>query len=72
MLRSDLCDYTDAYIVAAGRVNVTGTNANSRRNKKPIFRNNAPFRSCISKITNTFTENVEDLDIVMPIYNLLG
>ena len=54
MLRSDLCDYSDAYIVVKGIINVTGTNANNRRNKKLTFKNNAPFRSCISKINNTF------------------
>ena len=71
MLRSDLCDYSDAYIVVKGIINVTGTNANNRRNKKLTFKNNAPFRSCISKINNAFIDNAEDLDIVMPMYNLL-
>ena len=71
MLRSDLCDYSDAYIVVKGIINVTGTNANNRRNKKLTFKNNAPFRSCISKINNTFIENVEDLNIVVPMYNFL-
>ena len=41
------------------------------RNKTLTFKNTAPFRSCISKINNTFIDNAEDLDIVMPIYNLL-
>ena len=53
MLRSDLCDYSDAYIVLTGMISVTGINANNRRNKKLTFKNNAPFRSCISKINNT-------------------
>ena len=35
------------------------------------FENNAQFRSCISKINNSFIDNAEDLDIVVPIYNLL-
>ena len=39
--------------------------------KKLAFKNNAPFVSCISKIKNTLADNAEDLDIVMPIYNLL-
>ena len=38
--------------------------------KKLIFKNNAPARSCISKIDNTFIDNAEDCDIVMPIYNV--
>ena len=71
MLRSDLCDYSDAYIVVKGRISVRGTNDANKRNKKLTFKNNAPFRSCISKINNTFIDNAEDLDIVMPMYNLL-
>ena len=70
MLRSHLCDYSDAFIVVKGRVSVRGTNDNNRRNKKLTFKNNAPFRSCISKINNTFMDNAEDLDIVTPMYNL--
>ena len=54
MLRSDLCDYSDAYIVVKGIINVTGTNAKEtkkpKRNKKLTFKNNVLFRSCISKI----------------------
>ena len=48
-----------------------GDNDFKPRNKRLIFKNNAPFTSCISKINNTFTDNSEDLDIVMPICNLL-
>ena len=39
--------------------------------KKVFFKNNAPFRSCITKINNTFADNAEDLAIFMPMYNLL-
>ena len=53
------------------RTSVTGTNNANRRNKKLTFKNNAPFRSCISKINNTFIDNAGDLDIVMLMYNLL-
>ena len=70
MLRSDLCDYSDAHIVEKGRISVRGTNDANRLNKKLIFKNNAPFRSYISKISNTFIDNAEDLT-VMPMYNLL-
>ena len=49
MLRSDLCDCSDVYIVVKGRLSVTGTDNANRRNKKLIFKNNAPSRSCISK-----------------------
>ena len=71
MLRSDLCDYSDAYIVVKGRITVTGTNNANRRIKTLTFKNNAPFRSCISKINNVFVDNAEDLDIVMPMYIML-
>ena len=71
MLRSDLWDYSDAYIVVNGRLSIRGTNNANRTNKKLTFKNNAPFRSCISKINSTFIDNAEDLDIVMPMYNLL-
>ena len=71
MLRSDLCDYSDAYVVVKGKITVEGENDAKTRNKKVIFKNNAPFRSRISKINNAFTDNAEDLDIAMLIYNLL-
>ena len=71
MLRSDLCDDSDAYIAVKGTVTAESNNAAKTRNKKLIFKSNAPFRSCISKINNTFIGNAEDLDIAMPMYNLL-
>ena len=71
MLRSDLCDYSDAYIVMKEKITVGGNNANNREDKKLTFKNNVPFKSCISKINNTFIGSAEDLDIVMPMYNLL-
>ena len=61
MLRADLCDYTDAYIVVKGRISVTWNNNASKRNKKLIFKNNAPFRWCKSKINAIFIDNAEDL-----------
>ena len=69
--RSDLCNYSDTYIVVKGRISVAGTNNDSRRNKKPTFGNNSPLRSCILKTNNIFIDKANDLDIVMPIYNLL-
>ena len=71
MLRSDLYDYSDVYIVVKGRISFTGINDANRRNKKLTFKNNSPFRSCITKINNTFAGNAEGLDFVMPMYNLL-
>ena len=61
---------SDAYIVMKWRISAGGANDANKRNKKLTFKNNAPFRSCISKINDTFIDNIEDLDIVMPIYNL--
>ena len=74
MLRSDLCDYSHAYIVVKG--DIVLTKAIRRRpidirNRFLAFKNNAPFTNCISKINNVLTDNAEDLDIVMPMYNLL-
>ena len=64
--------YSDAYIVVKGTITVEGNvNDHKRRNKKLTFKNDAPFRSCISKINNTFIDNAEDLDFVMPMHNLL-
>ena len=65
MLMSNMCDYSDAYNVVTGEISVKGTNNTNRKNKKLIFKNIAPFRSCISKINYKFIDNVEDLDIVM-------
>ena len=52
MLRSDLCDYSGAYIVVKGKITVINPN-NDAYDKKLAFKNNAPFLSCISKINNT-------------------
>ena len=70
MLRSDLCDYSDAYIVIKGKIIVANPD-NDAYDKKLAFKNNAPFTSCISKINNTLIDNAEDLHIVMPMYNLI-
>ena len=70
MLRSDLRDFSDAYIVVKGKIIVTNPN-NDAYDKKLALKNNAPFISCISKINNTVIDNAEDLDIVMSMYNLI-
>ena len=78
MLRSSLCDYSDAYILVKGTITVTApgvnNNANNirdKRNRPLILKNNAPFVSCITRINAELIEDADDLDIVMPIYNLL-
>ena len=70
MLRSDLSDYNEVYIVVTGKITVTNPN-NNEYDKKLALKNNAPFFSCISKINSKLIDNAEDLDIVMPMYNLL-
>ena len=70
MLRSNLCAYSDAYIVVKGTITVTDPD-NAKRNKSVAFKNNAPFINCISKINGVKIDNVEDLDVVMLMYNLL-
>ena len=70
MLHKDLCDYSDAYIVVKGTIHDTDPN-NNAYDKKSSFKNNAPFSSCISKINNTLIDNTEDLDTVMPMYNMI-
>ena len=62
-----MCDYSDPYIAVKGRITVRGTNNDKRKNIKLAFKNNAPFRSCISKINYTIVDTAHDLDIVMPV-----
>ena len=94
MLRSDLSDFSDAYIVAKGNITVTEkaitadnieapnntvanasasntANDNAFGKKKLVFINNASFINCISKINGVKIDNAEDLDVIMPMYNLL-
>ena len=69
---SDLCDYKDAYIAVKGIITVSAEERDrDKMNRQVILKNNAPFISCTSKINSKLIENAEDLDIVMPIYNLL-
>ena len=86
MLRSNLCDYAEAYILVKGTITITGnagppagrTEAQllaakrlDERNKGVIFKNCAPFTKCISRINNTDIDNAQDIDIVMLMYNLI-
>ena len=71
MLRWDFCDFSDAYIVGKGGIAVTNPD-DAKRNKAMTLKNNAPFINCISKIKGVQIDNAEDLDVVMPVYNLLG
>ena len=77
MLKSSLCDYSDAYILVKGTITITraGDNAAARqadeRDKGVVFKNCVPFTNCISEINNTQVDNAKDIDIVMPMYNLI-
>ena len=71
MLRSDLCDYADAYILVNGTILVNGLNPRDRQNRPLIIKNNAPLVPCITRINGELIEDADDLDIVMPMYNLL-
>ena len=86
MLRSNLCDYANACILVKGTITITG-NAGApagrteakllaarqadERDKSVIFKNCAPFTKCISRINNEDLANAQDIDIVMPMYNLI-
>ena len=59
MLRSDLCDFSDAYIVVKGTITVVEPE-NAKRNKAVAFKNNAPFINCISKINGIEIDKAED------------
>ena len=73
MLQSDLYDYNDAYIADKGIINVQTKNNGSidGYDRNLILKNSAPFISCISKISNILIDNSEDLDVIMPMYNLI-
>ena len=75
MLRSNLCDYADAYILLKGTITITGagnddaTKGADERDKGVTFKNCGPFTKCISRVNNTDIDNAQDIDIVMPMYN---
>ena len=74
MLRSSLCDYSDAYILVKGNITVDNTEvqgAINNANEKVIFKNCAPFSNCICKINITDVDNAKHIDIAMTIYNLI-
>ena len=75
MLKSSLCDYSDAYILVKGTIGVNNTAAAgaavNSNDRKVIFKNCAPFTNCISEINNTQVDNAKDIDIVIPMYSLI-
>ena len=77
MLRSNLWDYADTYILLKVTITITGTGDDDaakqleEKNEGIIFKNCAPFTKCISRINNTDIDNAQDIDIEMPMYNLI-
>ena len=67
MLRSGLCNYSDAYYVVKGVVTVEGAEDRNKYSRNLVLKSNAPFISCISNINKTLIDHAEHLDIVMPI-----
>ena len=71
MLKSGLCDYSDACILVSGTITTNGAGVDDNakqlyeRNKVVIFKNCAPFTDCISEINNAQVENAKDLNVVM-------
>ena len=68
----DLCDFNDAYIVVPGKITVTNPgNDDNVYSRKVFLKNSTPFFNCILRINSQLIEDVQDLDIVIPMYNLL-
>ena len=68
MLRSDLCDFSDAYIFVEGTITLGGNNNANKQNKNLAFKINAPFINCVSKINGVKIDNAEELDVVIRRY----
>ena len=71
MLGSSLWDYSDSYILVKGTITVPNTAASNNINKKVIFKNCAPFIDCLREINSKEIDHAKDIDVVMPMYNLI-
>ena len=74
MLSSSLCDYSDAYILVSATItvpNAAAGRAAANNRKTIIIKNDAPFTNCVSELNNTQIDNGKDIDIVVPMYNLI-
>ena len=67
VIKPDLCDYSDVYILVTGNITVTSGNGNT----KVAFKNCAPFTRCVTHINDEHVETAENLDIITSMYNLL-
>ena len=72
MLPSSFCDCSGAYILVGGTIIVVRAGEDSdRNNKEAVFKDFSLFPDCISKINNTQADKAKNLDVVMPMYNLI-
>ena len=71
MLRSSLCDYSDAYILIKRTITFATAAAPNNENKKVKCKNCVPFTNCISRINNTQVDDAHDIDVVIPMFNLI-
>ena len=75
MLRSSLCGYSDSYILVSGTITVEDSSAEgaeaNNTNIQVVFKNCTPFTNCISEINNRQTDNAKDIDVVIPMYNVI-
>ena len=67
VIKSNLCDYSDAYILVTGNITATGGDANTR----VAFKNCAPFTKCITHINDEHVDNADNLAVILPMYNLI-
>ena len=73
MLKSSLCDYSDAYILVTGTITIAAQAGDNPNNgdKEVVFKNCARFTDCTTEINNTHIDNTKDIDLVMLMYNLI-
>ena len=74
MLRSNICDYSDGYILVKGTISIERVIAPAQPEnvgKKVVFKNCVPFTDCVSEINNTQMDNAKYIDVIMPMYNLI-
>ena len=75
MLKSSLCDYSDAYLLVTGTITITGDADDDAAkqadggDKGVIFKNCASLINCKTEINNTGVDNAKDIDIIMPMFN---
>ena len=67
IIKPFLCGYSDAYVLVVGDIKVVGVAANTN----VAFKNCAPFTRCVTHVNDEHVETAENLDIIMPMYNLI-